>query len=100
VAAASVPIQYATTLDGVRVAYRSFGEGPPVIFASNIFGDLTGYRLGWPRMKEVTDRLVKLRSRLRYVIECSVRAGPPWLYKVSLSVYPQAFKDAETERGL
>ena len=60
-------MHYATTVDGVRVAYASFGDGPPLVFASNIFGDLTGYRLGWPHMKEVTDRLVKLGWRvIRY----------------------------------
>ena len=34
------PMRYATTSDGVRIAYMSLGDGPPVVFASNIFGDL------------------------------------------------------------
>lgn len=60
-------MQYVTTFDGVRIAYASFGDGPPLVFASNIFGDLTGYRLGWPHIKAVTDRLVKLGWRvIRY----------------------------------
>lgn len=60
-------MQYATTLDGVRVAYMSLGDGPPIVFTSNIFGDLTGYRGGWPHLKEVTDRLVHLGWRvIRY----------------------------------
>jgi hypothetical protein len=32
----SPPIQYATTSDGVRIAFMSLGSGPPVVFASNI----------------------------------------------------------------
>jgi pimeloyl-ACP methyl ester carboxylesterase len=65
--AASLPMQYATTSDGVRIAYISLGDGPPLVFASNIFGDLTGYRIGWPNTKEVTDQLVGLGWRvIRY----------------------------------
>jgi pimeloyl-ACP methyl ester carboxylesterase len=61
------PMQYATTVDGVRIACMSLGEGPPVVFASNIFGDLNGYRTGWPQLQEITDRLVRLGSRvIRY----------------------------------
>ena len=60
-------MHYATTLDGVRIAYMSLGDGPALLFASNIFGDLSGYRGGWPNMKEVTDRLVNLGWRvIRY----------------------------------
>ena len=63
----SLPIQYATTSDGVRIAFMSLGSGPPVVFASNIFGELNGYRLGWPHYREVTDRLVALGWRvIRY----------------------------------
>ena len=51
-------MHYATTSDGVRIAYMSVGDGPPIVFASNIFGDLTNYRIGWPHQKEVTDCLV------------------------------------------
>jgi hypothetical protein len=32
-------MQYATTRDGVRIAYMSLGDRPPLVFASNIFGD-------------------------------------------------------------
>lgn len=60
-------MQYATTVDGVRVAFACLGDGPAIVFASNIFGDLTGYRVGWPHIKEVTDRLVRLGWRvIRY----------------------------------
>jgi pimeloyl-ACP methyl ester carboxylesterase len=60
-------MQYATTLDGVRVAYMSLGVGPPLVFASNIFGDLSAYVGGWPPAQEVTNRLVNLGWRvIRY----------------------------------
>jgi len=51
-------MQYATTSDGVRIAYMSLGDGPSVVFASNIFGDLSAYLGGWPATKEGTDRAV------------------------------------------
>jgi pimeloyl-ACP methyl ester carboxylesterase/DNA-binding CsgD family transcriptional regulator len=63
----SPPIQYARTSDGVRIAFMSLGSGPPVVFASNIFGELSQYRIGWPHYREVTDRLVALGWRvIRY----------------------------------
>jgi len=63
----ALPMQYATTSDGVRIAHVSFGDGPPLVFASNIFGDLNSYRHGWPHTKDVTDRLVGLGWRvIRY----------------------------------
>jgi len=63
----SLPMQYATTSDGVQIAFMSLGSGRPVVFASNIFGELNGYRLGWPHYREVTDRLVALGWRvIRY----------------------------------
>ncbi len=33
-------IQYAKTSDGVRIAYATFGSGPPLVFASQILGSL------------------------------------------------------------
>ena len=67
VAAMPLPMQYATTRDGVRVAYMSLGDGPPLVFASNIFSELGAYLGGWPAAKEVTDRLVSLGWRvIRY----------------------------------
>ena len=60
-------MHYATTSDGVRIAYMSVGDGPPIVFASNIFGDLSCLPGGWPPTKEVTDRLVNLGWRvIRY----------------------------------
>src|SRR5262245_8688835 len=52
------PMQYATTSDGVRIAYMSLGAGPPVVWASNIFGDLSAYVGGWPATKAGTDYAV------------------------------------------
>jgi len=57
-------MQYATTSDGVRVAYMSLGDGPAIVFASNIFGDLSAYLGGWPAVKEGTDRAVNLGWRV------------------------------------
>lgn len=72
-----MPIQYVTTVDGVRIAYLSVGDGAPILFASNIFGDLTGYRIGWPHLRELTERLVQLGWRvIRYDVRgmgCSDR---------------------------
>ena len=65
-----LPMHYATTTDGVRIAYMSLGNGPPLVFASNIFGDLNAYLGGWPATKEVTNRLVGQGWRL---ILCDVR---------------------------
>ncbi len=45
----TLPIHYATTRDGVRIAYSSLGDGPPLVFASNIFGELSAYLDGWPQ---------------------------------------------------
>ena len=52
---------------GSEIAYISVGDGPPLVFASNIFGEATGYCTGFPHTREVTDRLVRLGSRvIRY----------------------------------
>ena len=60
-------MRYATTNDGVRIAYISVGDGLPLVFASNIFGDASRYDGGHPHVREVTDRLVHLGWRvIRY----------------------------------
>jgi len=59
----SPPLRYATTTDGVRIAYLSLGDGPPVVFASNIFGDASGYCGGLPS-NEAFDRIVALGWRV------------------------------------
>ena len=57
-------MQYVKTSDDVKIAYLSVGEGPPVVFASNIFGDAHNYHRGWPSVRDVTDRLVRLGWRV------------------------------------
>lgn len=57
------PLHYATTSDGVRIAYLSIGEGPPVVIASNIFGDASGYVGGLP-IRDVIDRIAALGWRV------------------------------------
>ncbi len=48
----------------MRIAYISLGDGFPLVFASNIFGEANGYRIGWPQTREITDRLVGLGWRV------------------------------------
>jgi class 3 adenylate cyclase len=36
-------IQYAQTSDGVNIAYCAMGEGAPLVYASNLFGDIHWY---------------------------------------------------------
>jgi pimeloyl-ACP methyl ester carboxylesterase/DNA-binding CsgD family transcriptional regulator len=51
------PIRYAKTSDGVNVPYLTVGDGQAIVFASNIFGDAHLYRLAWPHVRVITDRL-------------------------------------------
>ena len=39
-------IQYAKTSDGVNIAYAVFGDGPPIVFPSTIWGNVHGYITG------------------------------------------------------
>jgi pimeloyl-ACP methyl ester carboxylesterase len=59
-----IAMQYVKTSDDVNIAYLSLGEGPPIVFASNIFGDAHNYHRGWPHVRDVTDRLVGLGWRV------------------------------------
>jgi pimeloyl-ACP methyl ester carboxylesterase/DNA-binding CsgD family transcriptional regulator len=52
-------IEYAKTSDGVGIAYFSLGDGPPIVFASNIFGDVHHYNLPYPPTRRMTDELVE-----------------------------------------
>ena len=52
------PLQYLQSRDGVRIAYTSLGEGPPIVFASNIFGDVQHYALPTHHVRGVTDELI------------------------------------------
>jgi pimeloyl-ACP methyl ester carboxylesterase/DNA-binding CsgD family transcriptional regulator len=65
--AAAPPLHYATSVDGVRVAYLSVGSGAPIVFASNIFGDATRYADDADEVQHVrvvTDRLASLGWRV------------------------------------
>jgi pimeloyl-ACP methyl ester carboxylesterase/DNA-binding CsgD family transcriptional regulator len=57
-------MQSVTTSDDVKIAYLSLGEGPPIVFASNIFGDAHHYHREWPHVRGITDRLVGLGWRV------------------------------------
>jgi pimeloyl-ACP methyl ester carboxylesterase/DNA-binding CsgD family transcriptional regulator len=57
-------IQYAKASDDVKVAYFTVGSGRPVVFASNIFGDVHLYRRGWPHVHDITGRLAGLGWRV------------------------------------
>jgi pimeloyl-ACP methyl ester carboxylesterase len=58
-------MQYVKTSDDVRIAYISLGDGPPLVFASNIFGDANSYhRLDGAHVRVVTDSLVNLGWRV------------------------------------
>jgi hypothetical protein len=45
---APMPMHDATTSHDVRIAYVTVGDGFPLVFASNIFGDATHYCSGFP----------------------------------------------------
>src|SRR6476620_12743636 len=62
--AAASPMQYATSVDLVRIAYLSVGSGAPLVFASNIFGDATRYADEFQHVRVVTDRLAALGWRV------------------------------------
>jgi len=60
-------MHYATTSDGVRIAYVSVGAGSPLVFGSNFMGDANRYCGGESHVREVTDRLAHLGWRvIRY----------------------------------
>lgn len=62
------PAQFTLTSDGLRIAFRRFGDGPAVLFASNIWGDASFYHVD-PDVRTMTDRLVEAgRSVIRYDI--------------------------------
>jgi len=64
----SSAVRYVKTSDGVRIAFISVGEGPALVFASNIFGEAFGYPLlEGSHWRVVTDRLAALGWRvIRY----------------------------------
>ena len=50
-------IRYAKTSDGVSIAYCVMGEGQPLVYASNVWGDVHWYLHNEPTRREV-DRLI------------------------------------------
>ena len=50
-------IQYAKTSDGVNIAFCVMGEGRPLVYASNVFGDVRWY-LGNDATRREIDRLI------------------------------------------
>jgi DNA-binding NarL/FixJ family response regulator len=51
-------IQYATTEDSAKIAYLRVGEGDPIVFASNVWGDAHLYISSEPYIHKVVDSLV------------------------------------------
>jgi pimeloyl-ACP methyl ester carboxylesterase/DNA-binding CsgD family transcriptional regulator len=51
-------LHYARARDGTNIAYLTLGEGPDLVFASNIFGDVHHYFLPHPHTRRMTDELV------------------------------------------
>jgi pimeloyl-ACP methyl ester carboxylesterase/DNA-binding CsgD family transcriptional regulator len=52
------PLRYARTSDGVNIAFLELGDGPPLVFASQMYGEAYFYRRGWPYVSEIVDRLL------------------------------------------
>ncbi len=60
-------LQDTQTSDGVRIAYFTLGDGPPLLFASNSWGDAHFYRELHPHTRRMTDELAALGWRvIRY----------------------------------
>jgi class 3 adenylate cyclase len=59
-------IQYAKTTDGVSIAYAVFGEGPPIVFAVNGWGDIHMYSAGLLPVRRVADGLIERGWRVVY----------------------------------
>jgi pimeloyl-ACP methyl ester carboxylesterase/DNA-binding CsgD family transcriptional regulator len=55
------PLHYVKTGDHLHISYFTLGDGPPLVFASNIFGDVHSYcQLARHHVRGVTDGLVAL----------------------------------------
>jgi class 3 adenylate cyclase len=50
--------QYCTTTDGVSIAFMDLGEGTPLVFVTNIWGDAHLYTSGSPLTRPSLDELV------------------------------------------
>ena len=53
-------MQHAKTSDGADVAFFRMGDGPPIVFGSNAWGDAHFYRSLHPHTRRMTDGLVEL----------------------------------------
>ncbi len=51
-------IRYARTSDGVNIAFMDLGEGTPLVFVTNVWGDAHLYASGSPFSRAMTDPLV------------------------------------------
>jgi len=60
IAAMQPQLRYAETTDGVSIAHFTMGRGPPIVFASNFWGDANMYAAPHPHTRYMTDRLVEL----------------------------------------
>lgn len=60
-------IQYVTSGDGVRIAYTSMGEGDPLVFAANVWGEI---ELAFQQAGPIYGGLVEslLRNNFRAVV--------------------------------
>jgi class 3 adenylate cyclase/pimeloyl-ACP methyl ester carboxylesterase len=56
-------IQYARTSDGVNIAYCVMGDGPSLVYTSNVWGDIHWYLHNEPTRRQV-DRLVAAGWRI------------------------------------
>lgn len=92
-------IEYAKTSDGVNIAFFSAGHGPPIVFASNIFGDAHMYRhLARHHVRGVTDRLSALGWR---VIRYDVRGMGSWnVFTNVLGNIASTFDDVESGKEM
>jgi pimeloyl-ACP methyl ester carboxylesterase/DNA-binding CsgD family transcriptional regulator len=53
-------IQHTKTSDGASIAFFSMGDGPPIVFGSNAWGDAHFYQSLHPHTRRMTDGLVEL----------------------------------------
>lgn len=52
--------RYATTSDGVSIAFIRVGNGSPIVFAGNFGGDVHNYQIAGTQQRGFTDRLAAL----------------------------------------
>jgi pimeloyl-ACP methyl ester carboxylesterase/DNA-binding CsgD family transcriptional regulator len=57
-------IQHVKTSDGASIGFFSMGDGPPIVFGSNAWGDAHFYQSLHPHTRRMTDGLVELGWRV------------------------------------